>query len=107
VEGLMSPTVVFWHVLNGLMPAFLTAALAAGLCKLLWRQELRDVSWLRMWGWGSAAGVVALVGGLLAFGRDGRMATYAMLILFNAAAMAWAGWGHKAPRRPSAVSRRP
>jgi hypothetical protein len=38
-----------------------------------------------------------LVGGLLLFGRDGRMATYALMVLFSALALGWAAF--VSPRR--------
>jgi hypothetical protein len=38
---------------------------------------------------------VALLGGLVLSGRDGRMATYAAMVLANAAALGWAGFGRR------------
>jgi hypothetical protein len=32
------------------------------------------------------------LGGLLVFGRDGRMATYALMVLAGAAAVGWVGF---------------
>lgn len=106
MTSLMEPSDLFWHGLHLVLPAFLTAAVAAGLAKGLWRRELRGVRWLRLAGWGSAAGVLALIGGLIAFGRDGRMATYGLLVLFNAIALAWAGRPPVTPsKKPNAGSR--
>jgi hypothetical protein len=39
------------------------------------------------------AGLAALVTGLLVFGRDGRMATYLLLVVAGAGALWWAGFG--------------
>lgn len=89
----MSPLDALWHVLNFLFPAFGVAVLASVVAKLLWRRELTGVGWRRLILWAAAAGAMALVGGLLVFGRDGKMATYATLVLATAAALWWVGFG--------------
>ncbi len=89
----MSPLDALWHALNFLFPALGVAVLASGAAKLLWRQELAGVGWVRLVGWTAAAGAVALVGGLVVFGRDGRMASYAALVLASAGALWWLGFG--------------
>jgi len=43
--------------------------------------------------WASAAGLAALVAGLVVFGRDGKMATYGAMVIACAAGLWWAGWG--------------
>jgi hypothetical protein len=45
------------------------------------------VSWLRLALWAALAGMVVLLGGLVVFGRDGKMATYAALVVATAAAL--------------------
>jgi hypothetical protein len=51
------------------------------------------VRWQRLAGFAGAAGAVVSIGGLIVFGRDGRMATYAMLVVASAVALWWAGFG--------------
>lgn len=101
----MGPLDAFWHALHLILPALLTATVAAGLSKLLWRDDLRKVSWARLSVWGAGAGALALVGGLVLFGRDGRMASYGVMILCNAIALGWVGWGQQPATRTSASPR--
>jgi len=81
-----------WHVLNFFVPAVGVGALGAAGAKLLWRRELAPVPWRRLALWGSAAGALALAGGLWLFGRDGKMATYAALVVACALALWWRGF---------------
>ncbi len=89
----MSPLDALWHVLNFLFPALGVAVLASGAAKLFWRRELAGVGWRRLILWTAAAGAAALVGGLVVFGRDGKMASYAALVLASAGALWWLGFG--------------
>ncbi len=77
----MSPLDAFWHVANLFAPAWGLAALLAIAVKGLWRREARSLSWRRLWAWGSAGGVAAVVISLALLGRDGKMAGYALLLL--------------------------
>jgi hypothetical protein len=88
----MGPLDALWHALNFFAPAVAVALLAAGAAKLLWRRELAGVAWHRLALWGGVAGAMALVGGLIAFGRDGKMATYGALVVATALALWWAGF---------------
>ncbi len=81
----------FWHLLNLLAPALGLGLISAALAKLLWRQELRTVPWRRLAAWASGAGCLVIVGGLLLLGRDGRMATYAAMVLAAAVVLWWQG----------------
>lgn len=81
------------HLLNFFAPALVTAALSAAFAKLLWRVELRTVRWRRLAACGLAASAATLLAGLVVFGRDGKMATYGAMLLANAAALWWAGFG--------------
>ena len=85
----MGPLDAVWHLLNFLFPAVGVGCLGAAAVKGLWRREMAGIRWGRLALWGSAAGVLALVAGLLLFGRDGRMATYGLLVLAAALAF-WA-----------------
>ena len=55
------------------------------------------MSWRRLASWATGAGALTLLAGLVIFGRDGRVATYAAIVVASAAALWWAGFG--APRR--------
>ena len=81
------------HLINFVLPAFVVGPLGAAFAKLVWRSELRVVRWRRLALWATAAGVLSLFGGLVAFGRDGMMATYGALVVGSALALLWAGFG--------------
>lgn len=83
----------FWHLANLFVPALALAALSAALAKALWRRELAGVRWVRLAGGAAAAGALVTLGGLVLSGRDGRMTTYAVLVLANALALWWFGFG--------------
>ena len=87
---------LFWHLGNLLALSLLFGGIAAGGAKLFWRRRLASTSWLRLTlAVAVAAGGVTL-GGLLLFGRDGRMATYGLMVLAGAVALAWAGFRSRA-----------
>jgi hypothetical protein len=88
----MSPLDALWHLTGLFLPAIGTALLAAGGAKLLWRAELRRIGWLRLACWPAVAGAATLLGGLAVFGRDGRMATYGLMLLACAVTLWWAGF---------------
>ena len=69
------------HLANFLAPAVVVALLTVSASKLLWREGLRGVGWwqLALPAWLGCT--IALVGGLLWFGRDGRIATYAAMVV--------------------------
>jgi mevalonate pyrophosphate decarboxylase len=92
----MGPLDALYHLVNFFLPALGVAALAAALAKLLWWRELRSAAWLRLARWGAAGGSLALLGGLVVFGRDGKMASYAAMVAATALALLWAGW--RSPR---------
>jgi hypothetical protein len=89
---MMGPLDALWHLLNFGAPALGVALLAASLAKLIWRRELLSVTWHRLVLWPAAAGTAALIGGLVAFGRDGKMVTYAVLVAVSAVALWWVGF---------------
>jgi polyferredoxin len=83
------------HLANFIAPALGVAALLA-----LWSwwlrpgQRLSDQAWRRargLFGWVLGAGVLTLLAGLVVFGRDGKMATYAALVMATGS-VAW--WQH-------------
>jgi hypothetical protein len=91
----MGPLDAIWHLLNLFGPALGLGLIAPSLAKLLWRRELAKVRWTALAGWVAGAGAAVQVGGLVLLGRDGRMATYAALVLACAVALWWRGF-----RRP-------
>jgi hypothetical protein len=88
----LSPIDAAWHVLEFSFPTLAMSATAAAFAKLLWRRELGRARWSRLALWAAAAALLAQVGGLLAFGRDGRIATYAAMAAAAAVALWWAGF---------------
>ena len=88
----MGPLDALWHLLNFFAPAAGVALTTTLLAKLLWRRELSSSSWPRLLAWAVAAGALALIAGLVVFGRDGRMATYGALVAATALALWWAGF---------------
>ena len=88
----MGPLDALWHLLNFFAPAVGVALATAVLAKLVWRRDLAGVSLWRLWAWGSGAGAMALIAGLVVGGRDGRMATYGALVVATALALWWAGF---------------
>jgi len=79
------------HLLNFFAPAAGVGLIASVLAKLIWRRTLRSSSLVTLTLLTATAGAVALVGGLLAFGRDGKMGTYAVLVLVVAVILWWRG----------------
>ena len=88
----MQPANAFWHLTNFFAPALVLGAFAAGATKLLWRRELATVRGLRLWAWASSAAAIVSAAGLVVFERDGRIATYAAMVVACAAALWWAGF---------------
>jgi len=89
----MGPLDALWHVLNLLAPALGLGLIAAGLSKLLWPRALAAVPWRRLAAWACGAALLALLAGLVLSGHDGRMTTYAAMVLASAAALWWVGFG--------------
>lgn len=85
----MSPGELFWHLSNFFAVAVLFGAIAAAAAKLIWRRALAAITLQRLLAWcvGTAAVVQAL--GLIALGTDGRMLTYAAMVVAVAALLAW------------------
>jgi hypothetical protein len=88
----MGPLDALWHLANFFAPAFGVALVTTALAKLLWRHELAAARWAGLLAWSAGAGAATLIGGLVVFGRDGRMATYGALVATTALALWWAGF---------------
>ncbi len=79
--------------MNLFVPALALGALAPALAKLLWRSALAARSW---WGlaWPAAAlNTLLTAGGLAWTGQDGRIATYAAMVVATALTLWWRGFG--------------
>jgi undecaprenyl pyrophosphate phosphatase UppP len=81
------------HLLNLLLVPLALGAVAAALAKLLWRRELAAVAWRRLALPACAACALVVVAGLIVFGRDGKMATYAAMVVACAITLWWRGFG--------------
>ena len=92
----MGPIDAIWHLGNFFAPALGVGMLASLMAKLLWRRALKGVPWLRLAAWASLWSVLVLIAGLVAFGHDGKMVTYAAMVLGCALVLWWVGFG---PRR--------
>lgn len=91
----MGPIDSLWHLLNLFAVGLLFALVATAGAKLLWWRSLKAVSWRRLLVASGGAATAVTIAGLLAFGRDGRMATYGLMVVAVAVALGWAGF-----RRP-------
>lgn len=80
------------HLLNGVAPAVAVAALLSvavvGWRGLAWRGP-RARHWARVWAVLAGVGAAVLLAGLLLHGRDGKMSTYAALVLATGSVAAW------------------
>ena len=72
---------LFWHLANFVLPALGVGMLSAALCKALWRKSLARTPWFTLAWQSSVAGLAVLVAGLVITGHDGRMITYAALVV--------------------------
>jgi H+/Cl- antiporter ClcA len=79
----------FGHVAGLFLPALALGALAAALVKLVWRRELAALRWRDLALSAAAAGAAVTLGGLVLFGRDGRMATYGAMVAACAVTLWW------------------
>jgi hypothetical protein len=77
----MTPLDILDHLLNFVAPAFVVGFLLPALSRLVLRRGPARRVWWAQGAVNFAVGVVVLAGGLLLFGQDGRMATYAALVL--------------------------
>lgn len=82
----------FWHIANFFAPALGVGLIAAAATKLIWRRELKATGWLRLAVWSSASMAIVSILGLFIFEHDGKMITYAAMMVACAAALWWAGF---------------
>jgi hypothetical protein len=91
----LNPVDAFWHLVNFFAPAVGVGFIAAGAAKLLWRRDLAGASWLRLGSWAGAAMAAVLALGLVIFEADGKMVTYAAMVVACALALWWVGFGRR------------
>jgi hypothetical protein len=89
----MGPLDALSHLLNLFLPALGLGSVSAALAKLVWRRELTAVSWRRLAVPASVASALVVLGGLVAFGRDGKMAMYGAMVVACALTLWWRGFG--------------
>jgi hypothetical protein len=89
----LGPIDAAWHLLNFFGPALGLGLITPLLAKLLWRRDLKGVAWTRLAMWVGLACAVVSVAGLVVFGHDGKMATYAAMVGACALTLWWFGWG--------------
>ena len=78
-----------WHLANFAVPALLLGLISAIAARLLWRRQLRATTWVRLCGSTALASLAVSAAGLAATGRDGKMLTYAGMVLACAASLWW------------------
>jgi hypothetical protein len=71
--------------------------LSALAARLIWRRDLAGAGLWRLSGWAAAAATLTSFGGLIVSGSDGRMTTYAAMVVACALALWWLGF--RAARR--------
>jgi hypothetical protein len=84
------------HLLNFIAPAIVVGLLVAAVAPMLMKNARPNHSWLTQSAINCVACGLGLLGGLVVFGHDGKMATYAVMVLICAssqwaAAKAWRG----------------
>jgi hypothetical protein len=88
----VEPAAAFWHIANFFAPALIVALIASAATKLVWRRELAAVAWLGLAAWaGGSMAAVSMIG-LALFEHDGKMITYATMLVACAVALWWAGF---------------
>ena len=88
----------FWHLTNFFAPALFLGGAAAVATRWIWRRELAAVGVVRLWAWASGAAALVSIAGLVVFRQDGRMATYAAMVVASALALWWVAFRGSASR---------
>jgi hypothetical protein len=86
----MGPLDLLNHLLNFAVPALFVGLLLALLAPLFYKKVAVAHGLRAQVAINFVAGLVALVGGLVFFGRDGKMASYAAMVLACAVSQWWA-----------------
>jgi hypothetical protein len=77
----MGPIDSFFHLLNFAAPALVVGMLTALAAKVFMKNRPPVLSWRAHAAINSVVCLLVLLGGLWFFGHDGKMATYAVLVL--------------------------
>ena len=77
----MGPIDLSIHLLSFAAPAFAVALLVTLLARLILARGPQRIGWGSAFALNFIAGLVTLGAGLWFFGRDGKMATYAAMVL--------------------------
>ena len=77
----MGPIDTFFHLLNFAAPALVVGVLTALFSSLFMKNKPLAQHWYAQAAINSVACLLVLLGGLWFFGHDGKMATYALLVL--------------------------
>lgn len=85
----MSGVDFVWHVLNFLAPALVVAALTALAARWLEPSRRAERPWWQVAFAGAVAGWLVQAIGVVLSGSDGRMATYAAMLVAVAATQWW------------------
>lgn len=76
------PTIDFLnHLLGFIAPALFVGVVLAAGARVVWRKRAHLLPWYQMAAVNTLLGIVVLALGLVLGGQDGRMATYAMLVV--------------------------
>ena len=86
----MGPLDLLNHLLNFAAPALFVGLMLALLAPILYKKVPVAHGLRAQVAINFVAGLVALVGGLVFFGRDGKMLSYAAMVLACAASQWWA-----------------
>ena len=78
-----------WHLLNFFAPALAMGVLTPLMARSLWRSGLKGIPWLTQLLWVAGGCSLALLAGLVAFGHDGRVSSYGLMVLCGALTL----WG--------------
>lgn len=89
----MGPIDILWHVLNFLAPAAVTAALLAAWRVILDKKSRNSTAIWLSFAIFFLVGTAVLAAGLVLLGHDGRMLTYAALVLAQGSTLALV-WRH-------------
>lgn len=86
----MGPLDLLNHLLNFAAPALAVGLVLAFLAPVFIRNKALARTRSAQAAINFVVGLLALLAGLLFFGRDGKMASYALLVLASAASQCWA-----------------
>jgi hypothetical protein len=83
------------HLLNFIAPAVIVPLLLLPCGRLIAGRQVSAPVWWRQLGLNVLAGALVLVAGLVVFGRDGKMATYAALVVVCGTVQCWVAGGFR------------